>query len=258
VKQKLSLIFIAFPLIVLIGSYRSQTWILVWSDEFNGPSVDTTNWVFDIGTGSNGWGNNERVYYTNRVDNVTINNDNLLIIAKKERHEASRYTSARMKTKFSPGWTYGKIEARIKLPMGQGIWPAFWMLGHNIENGVGWPHCGEIDIMEHVNNQKSIRSTVHFDSIGNYRFRYKDTLCDVTQYHIYSVEWDQYRIKWFLDGSKYNEDTISISDNTKSAFHRPFFLLLNMSVGGNWPGNPDGTTTFPDTMFVDYVRVYQK
>lgn len=232
---------------------QSQTWGLVWSDEFNGTTIDNSNWKFETGAG--GWGNNELEYYTARPENAQLHHGNLLIIAKKESYNGSAYTSARIKTQGLKNWTYGKIEARIKLPQSKSIWPAFWMLGENITQ-VSWPQCGEIDIMEHINKATVANGTIHWDNNGHAQYG-GDTACDVEKYHVYGVEWDQQAIKWTLDGKKYWDANISNGINGTSEFHQPFFILLNMAVGGNWPGNPDGTSVFPDTMFVDYVRVYQ-
>ena len=234
---------------------KAQFTDLVWSDEFNDAGINTANWVYDIGS-NNGWGNNELEYYTNRPVNATIDNGNLLIIAKKEPLGGKNYTSARMKTQGLQNFTYGKIEARIKAPVGQGIWPAFWMLGKSInQSGVGWPKCGEIDILEHVSNSKDLVGTMHWDNNGHRQLG-SSTLCDVTQFHVYGIEWDAKAIKWFLDGRKYFEASIANNVSSTHEFHLPFFIILNLAVGGNWPGNPDATTQFPDTMFVDYVRVY--
>src|SRR6185436_15483099 len=142
----------------------SQSWSLSWSDEFDSSAINTSNWKFETGAG--GWGNNELEYYTNRAVNATVSNGNLLIIARKESYNGSSYTSARMKTQGLQSWTYGKMEARIKLPSGKGIWPAFWMLGENITS-VGWPKCGEIDIMEHVNKDTTTEGTMHWDNNGH-------------------------------------------------------------------------------------------
>lgn len=228
---------------------------LVWSDEFDGPTINRSNWIFESGN-NNGWGNNELQYYTSRSDNATIKDGNLLIIAKKENYGGKNYTSARMKTQGLHEFTYGKIEARIKAPVGQGIWPAFWMLGKSInQSGVGWPKCGEIDILEHINNEKVVHGTIHWDNNGHAQYGLSTT-CDVTQYHVYGIEWDSKAIKWFVDGRKYVEASIANNINSTHEFHAPFFILLNLAVGGNWPGNPTATTVFPDTLFVDYVRVY--
>lgn len=233
---------------------NAQSWSLVWSDEFNGQSIDSANWTYDIG--GSGWGNNELEYYTNLSTNAAIDNDNLLIVAKKESYGGKDYTSARLKSQDLQNWTYGKIEARIKLPEGQGLWPAFWMLGKNISQ-VSWPKCGEIDIMEHINMEKTVYANMHWDNNGYANYG-GNTYCDATQYHVYAVEWNASAIKWFLDGNKYWEGNISNNINGTEEFHLPFFIILNLAVGGSWPGDPDSTTLFPDTMFVDYVRVYQE
>lgn len=179
-----------------------------------------------------------------------------MIIARKESYNGSNYTSTRMKTQGLQKWTYGKIEARIKLPASKGIWPAFWMLGESITQ-VNWPQCGEIDIMEHVNLEPKINGTIHWDNNGHAQYG-GDTACDVKKYHVYGIEWDNQTIQWTLDGKKFKDANIKNGINGTSEFHAPFFILLNMAVGGNWPGPPDGTSVFPDTMFVDYVRVYQQ
>jgi beta-glucanase (GH16 family) len=241
------------PLLFLLVHTNAQTWGLVWADEFNGPSIDAANWKFE--TGGGGWGNNELEYYTNRPENAVTSNGNLLIIARKESFSGSNYTSTRMKTQGLKHWTYGKMEARIKLPATQSVWPAFWTLGESISTD-GWPKCGEIDIMEHINKAPAINGTIHWDNNGHAQYG-GDTVCNVLQYHVYGIEWDNQAIRWTLDGKKYKEANIANGINGTSEFHQPFFALLNMAVGGSWPGNPDGTSVFPDTMFVDYIRVYQ-
>ena len=232
---------------------------LVWSDEFNGSSLDGSNWVYDIGTGGSGWGNNELQYYTNRSQNVQVTGGNLVITAQKESYGGKNYTSARIKTKGLRQFTYGKIEARIKLPSGetQGIWPAFWMLGSNMDS-VGWPKCGEIDIMERVNKNAVVNGTVHWDNNGQYAsFGRTSGNIDFSQYHVYRIEWDSKYIRWFVDGAQYNEILIENGTGNTEEFQKPFFLLFNLAVGGNWPGSPNGATTFPAKMYVDYVRVYR-
>ncbi|ALB45971.1 family 16 glycosylhydrolase [Clostridium beijerinckii] len=232
-------------------------WNLAWSDEFNGTSINTSNWKYE--TGGDGWGNNELEYYTNRSENARIENGNLVIEARKENYNGMNYTSARLKSQGLKNWTYGKVEARMKLPAGQGVWPAFWMLGENISQ-VSWPKCGEIDIMEHINNESAIHGTIHWDSTGNNthaQYGAASPNIDVTQYHVYSIEWDASSIKWFVDGTQYLEANIANNINGTDEFHKPFFILFNLAVGGNWPGNPDGSTPFPAKMYVDYVRVYQ-
>lgn len=233
----------------------SDSWQLVWSDEFDGNSLNTDYWVYDIGTGEWGWGNNELQYYTNRKENVEVKNGNLIITARKENYGGMNYTSGRIKTKGKISWKYGKIEARIKIPTGQGVWPAFWMLGDN-QDQVGWPKCGEIDIMEHVNNEPYVHGTIHWDYNGHQWYGNTSGNLDFSQYHVYSIEWDEKSIKWFVDGVQFNEADITI--NNTEEFHNSFFILLNLAIGGNWPGSPDASTTFPKQMFVDYIRVYQK
>jgi beta-glucanase (GH16 family) len=247
-----------FTILILFCCIRSeaQNWDLVWSDEFDDVSINTANWTYDIGGG--GWGNSELEYYTNRPDNAIIDTGNLLIIAKKESYSGNSYTSARMKTQGLQSFTYGKIEARMKLPVEQGLWPAFWMLGNSISQvGVGWPKCGEIDIMEHVSNTTEIVGTMHWDNNGHVSAGAATTCNTISQYHIYSIEWDADSIKWFLDGKKYYGGNIANNINSTEELHAPAFIILNLAVGGGWPGNPNGTTPFPDTMYVDYVRVYQ-
>lgn len=243
-------------IVILLCSTASpaQTWNLVWSDEFDSASISKSNWMYD--TGGGGWGNGELEYYTDRPENSSISNGNLLIVARKESYSGSSYTSARLKTQGLKSFTYGKIEARIKLPVGQGLWPAFWLLGSDISQ-VNWPQCGEIDIMEHINAEANIYGTMHWDNNGYVSYGGKTTTDNVGRYHIYSIEWSADAIKWFLDGNQYWEGNISNNINGTDEFHLPFFIILNVAVGGRWPGSPDSTTYFPNTMFVDYVRVYQ-
>jgi beta-glucanase (GH16 family) len=231
----------------------AQGWSLVWSDEFDSSAINTTNWTYD--TGGGGWGNSELENYTNRPENASAANGALMIMAKKESYGGNSYTSARLKSQNLRAFTYGRIEARIKLPAAQGLWPAFWMLGSSITQ-VGWPKCGEIDIMEHINSVPLVYGTMHWDNNGHVSYG-GNISCDVTQYHTYTLEWNSSSITWFLDGSQYWQGNIANNINSTDEFHAPFFIILNLAIGGSWPGSPDGTTPFPDTMFVDYVRVYQ-
>jgi len=234
---------------------QTQTWKLIWSDEFDGTAINRKNWVNE--TGGNGWGNNELQNYTTSPGNSTVKDGNLLIIAKKEASGTRNYSSARMKTQGLQKFTYGKFEARLKAPKEQGIWPAFWMLGSNIGTE-GWPKCGEIDILEHVSLSDSINGTMHWqDASEKHAQAGGSTLCNIADYHIYGIEWDAKSIKWFLDGKKYYEVSILNNVSGTHEMHLPFFFILNLAVGGAWPGNPDATTTFPDTLYVDYVRAYQ-
>lgn len=248
------IIFLFIVIALFTSESLAQNYQLVWSDEFNSTNINTSNWTYDIG--GNGWGNNELEYYTNRTENAKVVNGNLLIIARKEPYGSNSYTSARLKTQGLQSFTYGKIEASIKLPSGKGLWPAFWMLGNNITQ-VSWPKCGEIDIMEHVNTSSIINGTLHWDNNGHVSSGGTYWGVNVQNYHVYSVEWTAQSINWFVDGSKYWSVNITNGVSNTGAFHLPFFLILNLAVGGNWPGNPDSTTPMPDSMFVDYVRVYQ-
>jgi beta-glucanase (GH16 family) len=234
----------------------ATNWTLVWSDEFNGSTLNTSNWTAETGTGDSGWGNNELQYYTNRSENLSVSGGNLAITARKESYGGMNYTSARIKTQDHYNFTYGKVEARIKLPTGQGLWPAFWMLGSNITS-IGWPKCGELDIMERVNSNAYVNGTVHWDSNGQADYGKESGSLDFSQYHTYSVEWDSSYIRWYVDGNLFNEFYIQNNTGGTEEFQKPFFILLNLAVGGNWPGSPNSSTPFPSQMLVDYVRVYQ-
>ncbi|MBN7138615.1 glycoside hydrolase family 16 [Lysobacter enzymogenes] len=234
------------------GGAYAQNWQLVWSDEFNG-SIGPS-WVFETGNGSGGWGNNELQYY--RRENATIENNALVINARREDFGGFRYTSARMKTQGVRTFRYGKIEARMKLPSFMGAWPAFWMLGANLPQ-VGWPDSGEIDIMEHVNNEDRTYGTIHWrDHNGNYAQYGGNTALNVADWHVYAVEWDANAIRWYVDGNKFHEASIQNSVNGTEEFHRDFFVLLNFAIGGNWPGFNVDESKLPAKMHVDYVRVY--
>jgi len=249
-----------FALSILLAAFtQAQNYQLIWSDEFSGSAIDASNWTLE--TGGSGWGNNELEYYTNRNVNSYIQNGSLVIEAKQENYGGKNYTSARMITKGKRYFTYGKIEARIKLPSGKGIWPAFWMLGENIST-VGWPACGEIDIMELIGggtNDKKVYGTAHWESNGHASYGGNYTLSSgifADDYHVFTIVWTSKVIQWFVDGIKFV--TIDITPAGLQAFQKNNFIILNLAVGGNWPGNPDGTTVFPQKMYVDYVRVYQE
>jgi beta-glucanase (GH16 family) len=233
----------------------AQSWQLVWQDEFNG-SIGP-DWVFETGNGANGWGNNELQYY--RRENATVENGNLVITARRQDYGGYRYTSARMKTQGKRSFKYGRIEARIAMPSSLGLWPAFWMLGSNITQ-VGWPASGEIDVMEHVNTESDVHGTVHWQADnGSYASYGGHTNAGgVTGYHVYSVEWDANFIRWFIDGRQYHAIDITNNAGGTDEFHKDFFLLLNMAVGGNWPGFNVNEAALPAKMYVDYVRVYQR
>ena len=232
-----------------------------WDDEFD-DSIDTSKWSFEIGTGASGWGNNEWEYYTARSENAYVQDGILHIRANKESYKGASYTSARLITKGKFSFTYGTIEARIALPTGQGIWPAFWMLGKNIDE-VSWPACGEIDIIEAVNSENIVYGTNHWAyegqhaEYGNKTSDYYGTSIDldVTQFHTYKLTWDEKLIAMYVDDFKYHEISIENSAGGTDAFHKPFFLLLNIAVAGNWPGFEVDDSQFPNEMLVDYIRV---
>lgn len=244
-------------------------WKLVWSDEFNSPdgsAPDSSKWVLE--TGGNGWGNQELEYYTNRPQNAYLEGGNLVIKAVAEKYTGADnvtrdYTSARLKTQGKFSQAYGRFEARIKIPQGQGMWPAFWMLGANIDT-VPWPDCGEIDIMENIGKEPNIvHGTIHGPgysggkAIGSpYALPAEEKYAD--DFHIYAVEWTPKQIRFYVDDHVYETRTRhDLPKGAKWVYNHPFFLLLNVAIGGGWPGNPDATTVFPQTMLVDYVRVYK-
>ncbi|MEY3051426.1 MAG: hypothetical protein RLY31_1211 [Bacteroidota bacterium] len=237
------------------GSYAGYS--MVWQDEFDGDAIDPANWTYDIG--NSGWGNNEWQYYTDRPENAFLSDGKLVIEARKENFGGANYTSARMKTEGLQEFQYGRIDIRAKLPLGQGIWPALWMLGHNIGT-IGWPKCGEIDIMEIIGSEPAkLHGTVHWDDNGHASFGNSVSLPSGTfadQYHVFSIIWDDKQIRWLLDDVPYN--AVDITPASLSEFHHPYFLLFNIAVGGNWPGYPDASTVFPQRMWVDYVRVFQQ
>lgn len=234
---------------------------LVLEDNFdvNG-APDPNLWTAEIGTGMNGWGNNELQYYTDRPENVIVQNGFLLITAREEAFNGSNYTSARLMTKGKFEQQYGRFEARIRLPFGQGIWPAFWMLGDDNMGTEIWPNIGEIDIMEYRGQEPTIvHGSVHGPgySGANPVTKSYDLLDDRldTGFHIYGVEWGPQYINFYVDGVLYNQITPKDVPG-EWVFDRPFYMILNLAVGGSFVGSPDNNTRFPQTMLVDYVRVY--
>lgn len=245
-------------LLIILGlssSVFAQSWKLVWSDEFDGATINSSNWTFEIGNGNSGWGNNELQYYTNRPENARIENGKLLITALKESYGGRSYTSARMKTQGKKVFKYGRIEALIKIPMGSGSWPAFWMLGENITS-VSWPKCGEIDIMEHANNNSYISGAAHWNNNGHVQYSLTTTF-DVSQYNLFAIEWSSSQIRWFINFKPYMTMNIANGINNTDAFHNPFFILLNFAIGGNFTVGAPITMNFPSVMEVDYVRAYE-
>jgi len=246
-------------------------WTLAWSDEFSfpdGSAPDSSKWAYDIG--GDGWGNDELETYTSRLQNAQIQSGNLVITAQQETFTGSdgitrNYTSARLKTQNLFSQTYGRFEARIKIPKGQGMWPAFWMLGQNISSE-GWPKCGEIDIMENIGREPgSVHGSLHgpsttgitSDATSTFSLPSGQNFSD--DFHIYAVEWDATTVRFFVDSNNYA--TVAKSQWPAGGtwvFDHPFFIILNVAVGGSWPGSPDASTQFPRQMLVDYVRVYNK
>jgi beta-glucanase (GH16 family) len=228
------------------------TYSLVWSDEFSGTKVDTSKWNMETGNLNV---NNEKEYY--QAANATIENGNLVITAKQESVGGLPYTSARMNTLNKISAKYGRIEARIKLPLANGLWPAFWMMGSNIQS-VSWPNCGEIDIMEHINADNMIYGTIHWNGGGGHvQYGDKTTTTTLDDYHIYAIEWDNNEIRWYVDDKLFVTANIAANINNTAAFHLPFFILLNMAVAGDFPGQTVDQGKLPAKMYVDYVRVYK-
>lgn len=270
------LLVVAWLPVSLFGPVESyepaQARRLVWSDEFNGPkgsAVDGSKWVFD--KGGDGWGNRELEFYTGNKHNASMSGKGHLVITALKESPSSkkqcwygpcRYSSARIKTKGKFEQAYGRFEARIKVPYGQGVWPAFWMLGNDIKTA-GWPACGEIDIMEIIGREPStLYGTLHgpgysgAESIGD-RYNLPGSAFS-DSFHVFAVEWEPQSIRWYVDGTLFQTRTpADLPEGAEWVYDHPFFLLLNLAVGGNWPGSPDDTTRFPQKMLVDYVRVYQ-
>ena len=238
-------------------SYSGKT--LVWRDEFNDASLDLNAWTFEIGAG--GWGNNELQYY--RPENTQFSAGNLIIEARKENFGGSAYTSSRLITKGKKEFKFGRIDIRAALPEGQGIWPALWMLGGNIST-VNWPSCGEIDIMELIGNQPNrVYGTAHYGAnTGDHQYKGNSralpgTAKFIDEFHVFSIIWEQDKITWLLDDVAFHEITPASLAPASYPFNQNFFFVFNVAVGGQWPGDPDGSTNFPQRMIVDYVRVFQ-
>ncbi|GHO43190.1 hypothetical protein KSX_13530 [Ktedonospora formicarum] len=246
-------------------------WNMIWNDEFNsasGTAPDANKWSPAVGGG--GWGNQELEYYTNNNNAKQDGSGNLVIEARKENsanyqcwYGTCQYTSARLITQHKFEFTHGRVEARIKIPYGQGIWPSIWMMGNDIDTA-GWPNNGEIDIFENIGREPGmVHGTVHGPGYsgangigGAYTLPGGARVAD--DYHLFAVEWTTNQIDFFLDGTKYFTVTrATVEQHGKWVYDHPFYLLLNVAVGGTWPGNPDGSSTYPQKMSVDYVRVYQ-
>lgn len=249
----------ATPLPTPTPEWMKEGWTLVWQDEFDGPEINLEYWSHE--TGGGGWGNAEWENYTDLPENSFIEDGKLVIQALKGLSGGRPYSSARLITREKVEVEYGRVEARIQVPFGQGIWPAFWMLGNNIFQKA-WPTAGEIDIMEHIGREPTIvHGTVHGPGYSGgagitASYDLGEPLTD--DFHIFAIEWEPTEIRWYVDDIHYH--TVTPDDLPAEAtwvFDHPFYLLLNVAVGGTWPGYPDKTTTFPQRMLVDYVRVYE-
>lgn len=246
-----------------------QAWVPAWADEFNGTQLSATDWEIMTGNGSAygnpGWGNNELQYYTGRSQNLVVSGGMLSIIARAENFGGQNYTSARIRTLNRRDFTYGRMEARMKVPAGQGIWPAFWMLASTNTYG-GWASSGEIDILETINAADAAHGTIHHGgqwpanvSTGGSRAGDWDAA-----FHTYATEWEPDEIRWYIDGVQFFQVSsatwysTAAPGNDRAPFDRPFHFLLNLAVGGNWPGNPNASTVFPATFQIDYVRMNQR
>jgi beta-glucanase (GH16 family) len=238
---------------------NSQNFKLVWSDEFNGKGApDSAKWGYETGYVRN----NELQYYTTSTKNARQHKGNLEITVRKKKTEGHKYgtpasfdyTSGSIITRNKFHLTYGKIEGRFKIPTGQGMWACFWTLG-TIR---GWPLCGEIDIFEHINSENIIHGTAHWaDTTGKHTSKGNRIPIDVTKWNTYSITWSPESIKWFVNDVQFHELDISGGINNTGAFHQPHYILVNLPIGGSWPGSPDDTTKIPATLYCDYIRVYQ-
>ncbi len=252
------------------SSPSASPWTVTWSDEFNGPNgspADPTKWVRE--TGGNGWGNEELEYYTARPENAYQQDGNLVIKVLQEKFIGAdgvtrNYTSARMKTLGKFAQAHGRFEARIKIPRGQGIWPAFWMMGDDISK-VGWPTCGEIDVMENIGKEPAIvHGTIHGPGYSGAKgisaqFSLTTPQAFADDFHVYAVEWEPNTLRFYVDDHLYQTLTpADLPAGTKWVYDHPFFILLNVAVGGPWGGIPDASSVYPQTMLVDYVRVYKR
>jgi beta-glucanase (GH16 family) len=264
---------IFLSLVLFAAGARADSWHLIWSDEFDGPAgagIDTNKWTVE--TGGNGNGNSEWEFYTTNRSNAALDGHGCLdIIALKwptntfkTRFGDGSYSSARFNTRKKFSVKYGRIEARIKIPAGHGMWPAFWMMGDDIRTA-GWPAGGEIDIMENIGKEPDVvHGTIHGPGYsgshgpsGLFRLKNQERFAD--DFHVFAVEWETNEIRWYVDGQLYERRTpADLPAGKKWVYDHPFFLLLNLAVGGGWPGYPDETTKFPAVMAVDYVRVYQR
>lgn len=239
-----------------------EGWELVWNDEFTGTEIDRRKWGYD--TGGTGFGNNERQYYSDEAENAYVQDGNLVIEARDDSYMGLPYSSAKLQTLVLAEWQYARIDIRARLPYGQGIWPAFWMLPARAKYG-SWPASGEIDIMELLGDEpETVYGTLHYRSAsGHQQSGTRYTLPEGTfadDFHVFSLIWETDSIRWYIDGMLVQEQTEwhTTAADYPAPFDQKFYLILNLAVGGNWPGYPDETTEFPQRLWVDYVRVYQR
>jgi beta-glucanase (GH16 family) len=270
-NNQFTFLLMMIPFIIISQNDTSPTeykgWELVWHDEFNGSGLpDSSKWSYDVG--GHGWGNNEKQYYlSNSSENAYISGGNLHIVALKKEYENRSYTSAKLTTYNKLNQKYGKIEVKAKLPQGKGSWPAIWMLPVTIRTKEEpWPLCGEIDIMEHVGKDPGmVHTSLHselYNHVKGTQITHFERLPDVfNEFHIYGIEWDENSIKFTFDGKLFYESFKGqdgrVSTNEGWPFDKPYFLILNVAVGGNWGGEIDDTI-FPNEMIVDYVRIFKK
>lgn len=255
--------FLACALALAALPAFSAGWKLTWHDEFDGDALDASKW--NVVTGGNGFGNHELEYYTSRPENLRVRNGMLVIRAVKENYAgpdgvARDYTSARINTKNKFAQRYGRFEARIRIPGGRGMWPAFWLLGDSGR----WPDCGEIDIMENIGKEPaSVHGTIHGPGYSGAKgitssFEMPGAQKVSADFHVFAVEWEPEAIRFYMDDRLYKTTTpADLPPGTKWVYDHPFYILLNLAIGGDWPGAPDDSTAFPQTMLVDYVRVYE-
>ena len=249
-----------------IRTNPAKGYSLVWNDEFARPdasSPDPKKWNYS--TGGSGWGNSELECYTDRNENSFVENGMLVIRAVQEEYMGCQYTSARLNTLSKGEWKYGRFEIRAKLPTAQGIWPAFWLLPSRITRYGNWPASGEIDLMELVGKEPGrVNGTLHFGNPHTTITNHFDLLVGADfsdDFHVFALDWEPTEIHWYVDGKLYltaDQWFTSVEDSPFPApFDVEFYLIINVAVGGSWPGNPDATSTFPQSMYVDYVRVYK-
>jgi beta-glucanase (GH16 family) len=244
------------------STLEREGWKLVWQDEFDAATLDTTKWSYEIN--GDGGGNNELQYYIKSPANSYMRDGKFVIKGMKENYKGKLFTSARVNTRYKAGWKYGRFDIRARTPVQQGVWPAIWMLPTDYVYG-GWPQSGEIDIMESIGNKPStLHGTLHYGqpwpnnkNIGGQLELPKGTTFE-DAYHVFSCEWEENVIRFYMDDSLYATRTPADLAPQPWPFDQTFHMILNLAIGGNWPGPPDETTTFPKYMFVDYVRVYER